>query len=166
MQKENAMIFGKSFGEYVKFAKVFLVLIPLAGITRLALSLSGEPNSGVKWISVTALVSIGTIYYAIRVHTTRFGSYKQLLAVCFLLNLSAQVVVVSGIILAIFTGTNNIFSSPEYAFGGDGRTWLHVGAHGLIGTTAGSLVPWLFGSVVLAITRKLTASELTTPVGV
>jgi hypothetical protein len=158
MQEEDSMIFGKSFGEYVAFAKVFLILIPIAGITRLALSLSGEPNSSVKWVSVTALVSIGTIYYAIRVHMARFGSYKQLLAICFLLNLSAQVVVVFGIILAIVTGTNNIFSSPEYAFGGDGKTWLHVAAHGLIGTTAGSLVPWLFGSVVLAITRKVSTS--------
>jgi hypothetical protein len=140
----------------VAFAKVFLILIPIAGITRLALSLSGEPNSSVKWVSVTALVSIGTIYYAVRVHMARFGSYKQLLAICFLLNLSAQVVIIFGIVLAIVTGTSNIFSSPEYAFGGDGKTWLHAGAHALIGTTAGSIVPWLFGSVVLAITRKLS----------
>jgi hypothetical protein len=150
------MVFGKSAGEYVAFAKVFLILIPIAGIIRLALSLSGEPNSSVKWISMTALVWIGTIYYAIRVPTTHFGSYKQLLAICFLLNVSAQAIIVFGIILAIVTGTNNIFSSPEYAFGSDGKTWLHVGAHALIGTTAGSLVPWLFGSVVLAITRKVS----------
>ena len=64
-----------------------------------------------------------------------------------------------GIVLAIVTGTNNIFSSPEYAFGGDGKTWLHVEAHLFIGTTLGSLVPWFYGSVILAITRKLTTPE-------
>ena len=153
------MIFGKSFGEYAAFAKLFLILIPIVGITRLALSLSGEPNSTVKWASVTALVWIGTIYYAIRVHTARFGSYKQLLAICFLINLSAQVVIICGIVLAITSGTSNIFSAPEYAFGGDGKTWFHVGAHVLIGTTAGSLVPWLFGSVALAVARKVSAPE-------
>ena len=64
-----------------------------------------------------------------------------------------------GIVLAIVTGTNNIFSSPEYAFGGNGKTCRYVEVHLFIGTTLGSLVPWFYGSVILAITRKLTTPE-------
>ena len=129
------------------------------GIVRLALSLSGAPNSTARWFSVTALVWIAVLYYAVRVHTRRFGSYKQLLVISALLNLAAQVIIVGGIILAIVTGTGNIFSAPEYAFGGDGRTWLHVAAHVFIGTIAGSVVPWLIGSLVFFVTTKLTASN-------
>jgi len=152
-------IFGKRLSEYVDFCKPFLVLIPIVGIVRLALSLSGAPNSTARWFSVTALVWIAVLYYAVRVHTRRFGSYKQLLVISALLNLSAQVIIVGGIVLAIVTGTGNIFSAPEYAFGGDGRTWLHVAAHLFIGTIAGSLVPWLIGSLVLFVNSKLRTSH-------
>jgi hypothetical protein len=152
-------IFGRRLSEYVDFCKVFLVLIPVVGILRLALSLSGQPNSMVKWFSVSAVMWIATLYYAVRVHTKRFGSYKQLLGICVLLNLVMQAVIISGIILAIVTGTSNIFSAPEYAFGGDGKTWLHVAAHLFIGTIAGSVVPWAFGSLVLLVTKKLATSD-------
>ena len=151
--------FGRPLSDYVRFCKPFLIVIPIVGILRLALSVSGEPNSMVKWLSVTALVWIGTLYYAVRVHTTGFGSYKQLLPICALLNLAAQVVIISGIIVAILTGVNNIYSAPEYAFGADGKTWLHVGAHLGIGTIAGSLVPWIIGSLVLFVTKKLVRPD-------
>jgi hypothetical protein len=152
-------IFGKPLSQYLAFCRLFLVLILAAGVTRLALSLGGVPNSTAKWFSMTALSSIGVVYYAIRVHTTGFGSFKQLLVICTLQNLVAQSIAIFGIVLAIVTGTGNIFSAPEYAFGGDGRTWLHAGAHLVFGTTAGSLMPWLIGCVILAATRKLMDSD-------
>ena len=36
----------------------------------------------------------------------------------------AQAIIVPAIVLAILTGTDNIFSAPEYSFGGDAKTWL------------------------------------------
>ena len=152
-------IFGRPLSQYAEFCKPFLVLVPIAGIVRLALSLGGVPNSTAKWISVTALVGIGVLYYAVRVHASGFGSYKQLLVVSVLLNLAAQVVIIFGIVLAIVTGASNIYSAPEYAFGSDGATWSHAAAHLFIGTTAGSLVPWLIGSLVLFVTKKMSHAD-------
>jgi hypothetical protein len=148
-------IFGKRLSEYVAFSKRFLGLILVVGIARLALSLGGVPNSMVKWISINAAGWIGVLYYSIRVHTSGFGSYKQLLPICFLQMVAAQVVIVPAIILAIFTGTDNIYSAPEYSFGGDGKTWLHVVAHLFIGTTVGSLMGWLVGCLIMFATKKL-----------
>jgi hypothetical protein len=147
-------IFGKPLSEYVNFCKVFLVLLPLVGIIRLSLSLSGTPNGTARWFSMTALAWIAVVYYSIRVHTTGFGSYKQLLVICVLLNLSMQIISIAGIVLAILSNTNNIFSSPEFAFGGDGKTWLHAGAHVVVGIPLGSLIPWLVGSLILTVARK------------
>ena len=152
-------IFGKRLGEYVEFCKPFLVLVPIAGIVRLAVSLGGAPNSTAKWISVTALVGIGVLYYSVRVHTSGFGGYKQLLVISVLLNLAAQIVIIFGIVLAIVTGTPNIYSAPEYAFGSDGATWFHAAAHLFIGTTAGSVFPWLIGSLVLFLTKKVSHTD-------
>jgi len=147
--------FGKRLPEYVALAKPFLGLILVVGIARLALSLGGAPNSTAKWLSITTVMWIGILYYAIRVHTTGFGSYKHLLPIFALQSLAAQAIIVPGIIIAIFTGHDNIFSTPEYSFGSDGKTWAHVAAHLFIGTTVGSLVAWLVGSLIMFATKKL-----------
>src|SRR6267143_2490415 len=149
------IIFGKRLSEYVRFSRLFLVLIAAAGIIRLALTLSGAPNSTAKWFSMTALMWLAVVYYSIRVHTTGFGTYRHLLPVLVLPNLVAQAIAIMGITIAILTGNANIFSAPEYAFGGDGKTWLHVAAHVFIGTTLGSLVPWAVGCAILGATRRL-----------
>jgi hypothetical protein len=153
------IIFGKRLSDYAAFCRVFLILIAAIGISRLALSLGGAPNATAKWLSMTVVVWIGVIYYSIRIHTSGFGSYKQLLPIVALLNITAQVIAIVGIAIAMFTGNDNIFSAPEYAFGADGKTWLHLGAHVFIGTTIGSLLPWLIGCVFLAVTKRLSSSD-------
>jgi hypothetical protein len=153
------IIFGKRLSDYAAFCRVFLILIAAIGIIRLALSLGGVPNATAKWLSMTVAVWIGVIYYSLRIHASGFGSYKQLLPIVALLNITAQVIAIIGIAIAMFTGNDNIFSAPEYAFGADGKTWLHLGAHVFIGTTIGSLLPWLIGCVFLAVTRRLSNSD-------
>ena len=149
------MIFGKSISEYYQFAKGILGLIVLVGIVRLALSLGGVPNSTTRWLSITAVGWIGILYFAVRVHTSGFGTYKHLLPIYFLQSLAAQVVVVPAIVLAIFTGQDNIYTVPEYSFGSDGKTWLHAGAHLFVGTTIGTLLGWVVGCLIMFITKKL-----------
>src|SRR5216117_2321050 len=150
-------IFGKRLSEYVAFSKPFLGLILVVGIARLALSLGGVPSSIAKWISITAVMWMGVLYYSIRVHTSGFGSYKHLLPIFVLMALVAQAIIVPAIVLAIFTGTDNIYSVPEYSFGNDGKTWLHAGAHLGLGTTIGPLMGWLVGCLFMFAARKLTA---------
>jgi hypothetical protein len=105
---------------------------------------------------------IGIFYFAIRVHTTGFGTYRHLLPIYFLQSLAAQAVIVPAIILAIMTGHDNIFSIPEYSFGADGKTWVHVAAHLFIGTTVGTLVGWLFGSLIMFVTKRVTRDKAPT----
>ena len=148
-------IFGKRLSDYVSFAKVFLVLILVVGVARLALSLAGVSDAAARWVSITVVIWIGVVYFAMRVHRTGFGTYRHLLPIYFLQMLAAQLVIVPAIILAIATGRDNIFSIPEYAFGSDGKTWAHVLAHLFIGTTVGTLMCWLGGCLVMLVARKL-----------
>ncbi|HXU39059.1 MAG TPA: hypothetical protein VN937_22075 [Blastocatellia bacterium] len=152
-------MFGKTLSEYISFAKPILLLIIVVGIARLALSLAGVQNSTVKWLSVSAAMFIGLVYFAIRVYTTGFGSYKQLLPLMFLQSVVSQVIIVAGIVIAMQTGKDNIFSAPEYSGGGDGKTWLHVGAHLVLGTTIGPLLAWLVGCVIMWVTKKVVRRE-------
>jgi hypothetical protein len=148
-------IFGKKLSEYVAFSKLFLGLIVVVWILRLALSLGGVPNSTGKWISVTGALLVGVLYYSVQVHTSGFGSYKQLLPIFWVLCLASQVLIAAAVALAIFTGRDNIFTAPEYSGGGDGKNWAHVGAHLVLGAVVAPLVFWLIGSLIMFVTKKL-----------
>jgi hypothetical protein len=146
-------IFGKPLSAYISFAKPILLLIVVVGVARLALSLLGVENSIVKFLSISVVMLLGLVYFAVRVHTTGFGSFKELLVLIVIQTALAQAIVIAGIVIAILTHHDNIFSAPEYSGGGDGKTWLHAAAH-LIVVIVGSLVAWLVGSVILFVTKK------------
>jgi hypothetical protein len=148
-------IFGKSLSEYIEFQKGILGLILVVGVIRLALSLAGVSVGIAKWFSITGALLIGIVYYGIRVHTRGFGGYKHLLPLSVIQNLVAQVFIAAAIALAIFTGTDNIYSLPEYSGGSDGKTWTHAGAHLVIAGIAVSLFGWLLSSIIMFVTKKV-----------
>jgi hypothetical protein len=153
------VIFGKRLSEYINFQKAILGLILVVGLARLGLSLAGVPNSTTKWLSISVAALIGLIYYSIRVHTTGFGSYKQLLPLHFIQGFVTQSIIIAGIVIAIFTGQDNVFSTPEYSGGGDGKTWIHVAAHLILGIGIGPLIGWLVGSVILWAVKKAAPND-------
>jgi hypothetical protein len=152
-------IFDKRVSDYVAFSKPILWLIGIVGIARLGLSLGGVPNATVKWLSISIAMLLGLVYSAIRVHTTGFGSYKQLLPVLFVQSVFAESIIIVGIVIAIFTARDNIFSVPEYSGGGDGKTWFHAGAHLVLGMMIGPLLAWLVGCVLMFVTKKIVKTE-------
>jgi small basic protein len=148
-------IFGKTISQYLSFQKYMLLLILVVGLARLFLSLGGVPDSTTKWLSISVVALIGIFYYGIRVHTTGFGSYKQLLPLNFFQSVVAQGIVIAGIVIAIYMNKDNVFSAPEYSGGSDGKNWLHVLAHLIVALIVGPLFGWLIGSIVLFITKKV-----------
>jgi hypothetical protein len=148
-------MFGKTVSEYLGFQKVVLVLIVLAFLVRLALSLGGVPNATAKWFSVTAVLLAGVLYYGVAVYTKGFGSYKQLYPLTLFQSVLGEGLVALAIVLAILTGQDNIYTAPEYSGGGDGKTWLHVVAHIVVGVVVLPLVSWGIGSLVMLVTRKV-----------
>lgn len=152
-------IFGKSFSEYVRFQKVILWLIVIVGVGRLALSLSGVPNSTAKWVSITAVIVVGAVYCTMKMHTSRFGSYKHLLPVLVIQDALSQLIVAASIVLAILTHKDNIFSAPEFSGGSDGKNWGHVGAHLAVGFVIAPLVFWIIGCLILLVLKKVAPAN-------
>lgn len=153
-------IFGKTLSQYLNFQKYILLLILAVGLGRLILSLAGLPNSATKWLSISVVALIGLIYYSIRVHTTGFGSYKQLLPLIFIQSVVSQAIVIVGIVIAIYTHKDNVFSAPEFSGGTDGKTWLHAVAHLIAGVIIGPLVGWLIGCGLLFVVKKVTPQDM------
>ena len=155
-------IFGKTLSEYIHFQWIMLALILIVGILRLGLSLAGVPNHSVKWLSVTILGLLGIFYYAIRVHTRNFGSYRHLLPLIVIQNVVLQGIIIAGIVWGITTGQDNIYTAPEYTVnpstgqsGVEGKTWGHVGGHAVFGLLLGSILAWGIASLVLLVVRKV-----------
>ena len=148
-------VFGKPASAYVAFSKGVALLILVVGVARLALSLAGVPNSTTRWLAMNGVLFFGLFYLAIRVHTTGFGSYKHLLPTLVLPSLILHGVAITGVVLGMITGHDNVFTTPEYAFGQDGKTLFHVGMHLVVGIPSSTVINWLFGCLILLITKKL-----------
>jgi hypothetical protein len=155
-------IFGKTLSEYVRFQKPFLILILAVGLARLALSLAGVPNSTVRWLSMTIVLLAGVIYAGIKAPRAGFG-YRQLLPIVVLQAALLNGITIVGILIAIATGNDNVFTSPEFSPPGDeGRGAFHVFGHVLFGTGIGSLISWGIASLVMWVAKKTTRSASAT----
>ena len=76
----------------------------------------------------------------------------------------ALVVVVGvgfAVVLAIITGTDNIYSLPEYSGGGEGKTFFHAFAHFFIAPFVAGLIAWGLSSLVMLVTKAATRTART-----
>jgi len=152
-------ILGKSVSEYFAFQKIIMILIIVAGLGRLSLSLAGVPESIVKWVSLTAMAIVGIVYCGVWVPQKGFGGYKHLLPLYVMQAGTGNFIIAGGIGLAAVTGTNNIYSAPEYSGPMAGSPWLHAGAHILDGLVLGPLVGWVIGSAIMFVVKKLSPAK-------
>jgi hypothetical protein len=152
-------IFGKTIGEYLRFAAGVIALVVVVGAARLALSLAGVPVSTTKYFSVTTAALLGIVYLAVRTHTSGFGSYRQLLPLMVITLGAGSWVSGIAVVLAIATGTDNIYSIPEYSGGGEGKTFFHAFAHFTFAPFIAGLIAWGLASLVMLVTKVSTRSK-------
>jgi hypothetical protein len=151
------MIFGKRVSDYVRFQRGLLLLTLVVGLLRLALSLGGVPNSTARFLSMTVVLLASALYYGVRVHTTGFGGYKHLLPLLEIQWALATVIVIVAILISAATGTENIYSAPEY--GGTLSVPAHIGGHLVFGLVLAPLVSWGVASLVMLVTKKVTGAR-------
>jgi hypothetical protein len=148
-------VFGKPPSAYVAFSKGVALLILVVGLAKLGLSLAGVSNSATRWLAMNGVYFFGLIYLAVRVHTTKFGTYTHLLPSLLLPSLMLHGVAIAGIVIGMITGQDNVYTAPEYAFGQDGKTPFHLLMHVVVGIPASTVFNWIFGCLILFITTKL-----------
>jgi hypothetical protein len=147
-------MFGKKFSEYIQFERWILILIAAVFVIRLALPLLGTSIGLTRWVSINIVLLVGLVYCSVAVHTARFGGYKQLYGLLLIQTVFAHSLIALGIILGITTGTDNIYTAPEFFGGNSGRNWIHVLMH-IIAAVVLPLIVWLIGSVILFATKRL-----------
>lgn len=159
-------MFGKPVLDYLKFQRSILILIAVVWALRFGLSLAGVTSDTVKFVSITALLLIGAVYYARAVHDSGFGGYKQLLALCWTQGVFSQTLIAIAIVVGILGGQDNVFTLPEFyppSAGDsplplplDGKNWGHAAAHIFFaGAIMLPLIGWALSSATLAVLRKV-----------
>ena len=151
-------IFGKTAGQYLRFAAGVMALVVVVGVARLALSLAGVPVPVTKLFSVTTMSLLGVVYFGVRTHTSGFGSYRQLLPLMVITLGAGSWVSGFAVVLAIITGTDNIYSIPEYSGGGEGKTFFHAFAHFTFAPFIAGVIAWGLSSLVMLVTKVATRS--------
>jgi hypothetical protein len=96
-----------------KTMKVFIAAIVLMGIARFILNTAGLPNAIVKYFSMTAVITAGSIYFAIATPT-----HKERLKDAYFLIMPYMVIEVIALSYTWASGRPTIFHAPEYSFGG------------------------------------------------
>lgn len=155
----------RSWSESLRFQRGSLILIALVWAIRLGLSLAGVSDDAARWASISAVgLTTAVLYYPWALWRSGFGAFKLLYRLCLVQGVFSQVLVAAAIVLAIFTGHDNIFTVPEYyppSAGGsplppDGKNFGHAAAHVVFaGALVIPVVTWLLGSLVLLALRKL-----------
>ena len=92
--------------------KWFIGAILAMGIIRFVLTISGLPDSIVKYFSMTVIVTAGTVYFAIAT-----GAHKERLKASYFLILPYLIVEVAALGYTWASGRRTIFHSADYSFG-------------------------------------------------
>src|SRR5215467_90270 len=92
--------------------KLFMAAIAVMGVIRFVLTTAGLPNAAVKFASMTVIMIVGTLYFAVVSLT-----HKERIKAAYLLVLPYMIIEVAALGYTWASGRQTIFHAQEYSFG-------------------------------------------------
>jgi hypothetical protein len=120
--------------------RAFMAAILLVGVIRFALTVSGVPDNIVKFVSMSVVLTAGTVYFALKTNT-----HLERLKAAYLLVLPYMVIEVAALGYTWATGHQTIFHAAEYSLG------FSVGLHTLGHLIGGLTWEPLFAFAIMEI---------------
>ena len=150
-------LFGKTLGEYARFARVGIALILLVGLARFVVGVSGVPyERATHLVSLTITTFALAIVYGARVAATRFGGYRQLLPTVALLALAMYGFIITAILVEGLTGIRGYFHAPGHGLVPEAISVRdHVGGQ-LLAMLVSTGAFWVLAAVGFALWRFLS----------
>jgi hypothetical protein len=146
--------------EHIRFLMPLFGLIAAVWLLRLILDKAGTPPSVVRMASVTVAGSASILLAVLLIHFKAFGGYANVVAAAFLLELWSQLLICGAISFSVLTGTENIYTAPEYSPASGqlahivGHLTFGLGFGTLFGAGMGCLLLWLLRRIVPAARGK------------
>jgi hypothetical protein len=147
-------ICGYRIRDHIRLLAPLFGFITAVWLIRLVLGALGV--GFVRMFSVTGADALAILLAAVLIHMRRFGSYPNVVAASVLLVVWGQLLIVLAIVFAVLSGTNNIFTAPQYSFPRDDTHHLkHIagqfiyGGYGiLLGAAMGCVLLWVLRMLV------------------
>jgi|SRR5208337_1473906 len=153
-------IVGHGLREHIHLLMPLFGLIAAVWLLRIILDKAGTPPTVVRMFSVTVAGAASVLLAVLLIHFKAFGSYANVVAAAFLLELWEQLLICGAIAFSALTGTANIYTAPEYSF--HSRPAAHIVGHltgvlgfgTLFGAAMGCLLLWMLRRIVPGATGK------------
>lgn len=147
-------LFDKPFGAYWQHAKGGIYLLAALSVIRFLMTpVFNVPYAqGTHFTSVTILMIVLMVYYAVRAAASGFDSYRDLLGIAAVLGLSTAAMIMVAIAIDDFGGIDTYYTDP--AHGGSLNAWQHMAGHLIFTGIISSLVLWGIGSLVYFIANR------------
>lgn len=148
---------GHRMREHVRLLLPLFGFVLVVWLLRLFLTAVGLSLSVTRVFSVTTASAIAVFLAVLLIHFHDFGGYTNVVATSLLLNAWSQVLIVIAILFAVATGTENVYTLPEFSVPGDDPMHLkHIFGHltfmfglgTLFGAGVGCLMLWFLRLMV------------------
>ena len=142
---------GHRMREHVRLLLPLLAFVTVVWLLRLLLAAAGASLSVTRVFSVTTASAVAVFLAVLLIHFHGFGGYTNVVTTSLLLNAWSQILIVIAILFAVATGTENIYTLPEFSAPGDdplhlrhifGHLTLMLGLGTLFGAGVGCLMLW------------------------
>jgi hypothetical protein len=143
--------------EHVRLLLPLLAFVTAVWLLRLLLAAAGASLSVSRVFSVTTASAMAVFLAVLLIHFHGFGGYTNVVTTSLLLNAWSQILIVVAILFAVATGTENIYTLPEFSVPGDdplhlrhifGHLTFILGLGTLFGAGVGCLMLWFLRLMV------------------
>jgi hypothetical protein len=153
-------ISGHSLREHIRLLTPLFVLIIAVWALRIFVAEANSPPQIVRIVSVTTATAFSIILAVLFFHSRNFGGYTSVIVASLLLNLWAELLIISAILFAMITRTNNIYTShPFFPAQAEEATWPHIYTHLTFGVGIGTLGGAAVGFLMLWLLRVLVPNK-------
>jgi len=148
---------GHRMREHVRLLLPLFAFLLVVWLLRLLLAAAGASLSVARVFSVTTASAVAVFLAVLLIHFHGFGGYTNVVATSLLLNAWSQILIVSAILFAVATGTENVYTLPEFSVPGDdpmhlrhifGHLTFVLGLGTLFGAGVGCLMLWFLRLMV------------------
>ena len=152
---------GYGIRAHFRLLAPLLALLAVAWGLRLGLSACGSPHWCSRVVSVTGATAGCVLLAAVFIHFRRFGGYANVVVSSLLLNLWAQLLIIGAIVFAVATGTENVYTAPEFQLPQFAQPYVdpyhlrHIYGHLTFGIGLGTLSGAAVGCLMLWLLRAL-----------
>jgi succinate dehydrogenase hydrophobic anchor subunit len=148
---------GHRMREHVRLLLPLFAFLLVVWLLRLLLAAAGASLSVSRVFSVTTASAVAVFLAVLLIHFHGFGGYTNVVTTSLLLNAWSQVLIVIAILVAVVTGTENVYTLPEFSVPGDdplhlrhifGHLTFMLGLGTLFGAGVGCLMLWFLRLMV------------------